>query len=83
MVTQEQAAKVKAQHVLAWLLNPNVVSVAVIQDTDGTFFIGIGVYSTEIGLKVERKINNVPIRILDHRRITPSMGATDISHTMR
>lgn len=76
---QQKADEVRVAHEIEWLMRPGIELVATMRDTEGNYFVAVGVRMLGIDYKIPSKIDNVPIRVMNHLLCNLSSGATDIS----
>lgn len=79
---QQKADEVRIAHEAEWLMALNVELVATMKDEKDNYFVAIGVQMLGIDYKLPAKIDGVPIRIMDYKKVTYSTGATDITYSL-
>lgn len=83
MTKQKEADTVREEKGTEWLMHPNVEAVATMQDTEGDFFVAVGVTYLVAEPKLPKEIDGVRVTRLRARDVSIANGATDISHALR
>lgn len=70
---EEKIWQIRQVYEKDWLRQPNIVSVATRKDTDGDYYIAVGVVDQKQTVDLPEVIDGVPVRIETVGRIYPAM----------